>query len=61
MFLTNNSQRSRRDIQLRLKHMGITIEERHVFTCAMPPRAFSAPKPEGGGKFAYVDRVNAAC
>lgn len=52
LFLTNNSQRSRRDIQLRLKHMEITIEERHVFTCAMATARFLARQHPGGT--AYV-------
>jgi len=52
LFLTNNSQRSRRDIQLRLKHMGIRIEERHVFTCAMATARFLARQNPGGT--AYV-------
>ena len=49
MFLTNNSQRSRRDIQLRLKHMGITIEERHVFTCAIRTARFLARQKRSRG------------
>jgi NagD protein len=52
LFLTNNSQRSRRDIQLRLKHMGIAIEEQHVFTCAMATARFLARQHPGGT--AYV-------
>ncbi|MEX2142708.1 MAG: TIGR01457 family HAD-type hydrolase [Pirellulales bacterium] len=35
LFLTNNSQRTRRDVATRLKRMGIDAEEQHVFTCAM--------------------------
>ncbi len=42
LFLTNNSQRSRRDIQLRLKQMGIAVQERYVFTCAMATARFLA-------------------
>ena len=52
LFLTNNSQRSRRDIQLKLKHMGIAVEERHVFTCAMATARFLARQHPGGT--AYV-------
>lgn len=52
LFLTNNSQRSRRDIQLRLTRMGIDIEERHVFTCAMATARFLARQHPGGT--AYV-------
>lgn len=52
LFLTNNSQRSRRDIQLRLKRMGIDIEEHHIFTCAMATARFLARQHPGGT--AYV-------
>ena len=31
-FLTNNSQRTRRDVVARLARMGIDVEEQHVFT-----------------------------
>src|SRR4030095_16057249 len=33
-FLTNNSQRTRRDVATRLARMGIPVDERHIFTCA---------------------------
>lgn len=35
LFLTNNSQRTRRDIVTKLKTMGIEVQEHHVFTSAM--------------------------
>lgn len=35
LFLTNNSQRTRRDVAAKLARMGINVEEQHVFTCAM--------------------------
>src|SRR5881409_3410839 len=34
-FLTNNSQRTRRDIVAKLARMGIDVLEEHVYTCAM--------------------------
>ena len=47
-FLTNNSQRTRRDVVTRLARMGINVEERHVFTCAMATARFLArQKPCG--------------
>ena len=33
LFLTNNSQRTRRDVATKLVRMGIPAEEKHVFTC----------------------------
>jgi NagD protein len=47
-FLTNNSQRTRRDVCTRLARMGIDVEEKHVFTCAMATARFLAQQlPEG--------------
>ena len=48
LFLTNNSQRTRRDVVTKLSRMGIDIAERHVFTCAMATARFLAKqKPNG--------------
>ncbi len=48
LFLTNNSQRTRRDIATKLQRMGFDIEESHVFTCAMATAQFlAAQKPNG--------------
>jgi len=51
-FLTNNSQRTRRDVVTRLGRMGIDVEERHIFTCAMATARFLAQQRPGGT--AYV-------
>lgn len=48
LFLTNNSQRTRRDVTTKLQRMGIEVQERHIFTCAMATARFLAKhKPEG--------------
>lgn len=48
LFLTNNSQRTRRDVAVKLQRLGIKAEERHVFTCAMATARFLAQqKPNG--------------
>lgn len=48
LFLTNNSQRTRRDVVFKLRRMGIDVEERHVYTCAMATALFLAKqKPHG--------------
>jgi NagD protein len=48
LFLTNNSQRTRRDVQMRLQRMGIAVGENHIFTCAMATARFLArQKPHG--------------
>ncbi len=47
-FLTNNSQRTRRDVAMKLARMGIPVDESHIFTCAMATARFlAAQKPRG--------------
>jgi NagD protein len=52
LFLTNNSQRTRRDVATKLARLGILVEERHIFTCAMATARFLAAQKPGGT--AYV-------
>jgi NagD protein len=52
LFLTNNSQRTRRDVAMKLARLGIDVEERHVFTCAMATARYLARQKPGGT--AYV-------
>ncbi|MCC7145491.1 MAG: TIGR01457 family HAD-type hydrolase [Phycisphaeraceae bacterium] len=48
LFLTNNSQRTRRDVSTKVQRLGIDITEEHVFTCAMATARFLAQqKPHG--------------
>jgi NagD protein len=48
LFLTNNSQRTRRDVATKLRRLGIDVGEEHVFTCAMATARFLADqKPHG--------------
>lgn len=51
-FLTNNSQRTRRDVVTKLTRMGIDVEEQHVFTCAIATARFLAQQLPAGT--AYV-------
>jgi NagD protein len=51
LFLTNNSQRTRRDVATRLERMGIEVEEEHVFTCAMATARFLARQKPNGTAF----------
>jgi NagD protein len=50
-FLTNNSQRTRRDVVTRLQRLGVDVEEEHVFTCAMATARFLARQKPGGTAF----------
>lgn len=48
IFLTNNSQRTRRDVTKKLQRMGIDVPEQCIFTCAMATARFLAKhKPNG--------------
>jgi NagD protein len=51
LFLTNNSQWTRRDAVARLARLGIQVEERHIFTCAMATAKFLAAQKPGGAAF----------
>src|ERR1700730_10384651 len=47
-LLTNNSQRTRRDVVAKLARMGIEVNEEHAFTSAIATAPFLAmQKPEG--------------
>lgn len=52
MFLTNNSQRTSRDVSYKLRKMGFEVTERDVFTCAMSTARYLAQKKPHGT--AYV-------
>jgi NagD protein len=48
LFLTNNSQRTRRDVATKLRRLGLDSQEQEVFTCAMATARFLArQKPHG--------------
>jgi NagD protein len=51
LFLTNNSQRTRRDVAAKLARMGVEVEERHIFTCAMATARFLAQQKKHGTAF----------
>jgi NagD protein len=51
LFLTNNSQRTRRDVATKLQRLGIDAEEHHVFTCAMATARFLAQQKPNGTAF----------
>ena len=55
LFLTNNSQRTRRDVATKLRRMGIEIDESHVFTCAMATARFLARQRPNGTAFVIGD------
>ena len=56
-FLTNNSQRTRRDVATKLARMGIPVDESHIFTCAMATARFVST-PATVFRYATVPRLS---
>ncbi|NIG55592.1 HAD-IIA family hydrolase [Chitinophaga sp. Cy-1792] len=52
LFLTNNSQRTSRDVCYKLNKLGFDVEENDIFTCAMATARYLASKKQNGT--AYV-------
>jgi len=50
-FLTNNSQRNRRDVATKLQRLGLPIDEKYIYTCAMATARFLARQKPGGTAF----------
>lgn len=59
-FLTNNSQRTRRDVALKLCRLGLDAEESDVFTCAMATARFLAKQKPHGTAFVIGENGLAA-
>src|SRR5437763_8876244 len=51
LFLTNNSQRTQRDVAAKLARMGVPVEDEHIFTCAMATAHFLASQKKRGTAF----------
>jgi NagD protein len=51
LLLTNNSQRTRRDVAAKLDRMGIDVGEEHIFTSAVATARFLAQQKPGGTAF----------
>ncbi len=50
-LLTNNSQRTRRDVVAKVARLGIEVEEEHIFTSAMATARFLAQQKPNGTAF----------
>ena len=55
LFVTNNSQRSRCDVVLKLTQMGIDVEIEHIFTCAISTARFLAGQKPNGSAYVIGD------
>jgi len=51
LFLTNSSERSPRELQLKLARMGITVHESHFYTSALATASFLAKQCPGGSAY----------
>lgn len=51
LFLTNNSQRTRRDVAIKLNRLGMPATEQHVFTCSMATARYLARQKPNGTAF----------
>ncbi len=51
LLLTNNSQRTRRDVVAKVARLGIEVEEEHVFTSAIATARFLGQQKPGGTAF----------
>lgn len=51
LFLTNNSQRTRRDVATKLARQGIPVSEENVFTCAIATAKYLADRKPHGTAF----------
>ena len=51
LLLTNNSQRTRRDVAAKLARIGIDVEESHIFTSAMATARFLGKQKPSGTAF----------
>jgi NagD protein len=50
-LLTNNSQRTRRDVVAKLARLGIDVDDEHIFTSAMATARFLAQQKPSGTAF----------
>ena len=55
LFLTNNSQRSRCDVVLKLANLGINVEIEHIFTCSISTARFLASQKTSGSAYVIGD------
>ena len=55
LSLTNNSQRSRCDVVLKLANLGINVEIEHIFTCSISTARFLASQKPSGSAYVIGD------
>jgi NagD protein len=51
LFLTNSSERSRKELQQKMSRLGIQIEEEHFYTSALATAGFLSSQTPGGSAY----------
>lgn len=55
LFLTNNSSKTRKELQMKLQTMGINVEEKHFYTSALATASFLRKQCPGGSAYVIGD------
>ena len=55
LFLTNNSSKTRKELQLKLSQLGIDVEEDHFYTSALATASFLKRQCPGGSAYVIGD------
>lgn len=55
LFLTNNSSKTRKELQIKLKSMGINVGEEHFYTSALATASFLKRQCPGGSAYVIGD------
>ena len=55
LFLTNNSSKTRKELQIKLAGLGINVEEKHFYTSALATASFLRKQCPGGSAYVIGD------
>lgn len=55
LFLTNNSSKTRKELQIKLSNLGINVEEEHFYTSALATASFLKKQCPGGSAYVIGD------
>ena len=55
LFLTNNSSKTRKELQIKLATLGINVEEKHFYTSALATASFLRKQCPGGSAYVIGD------
>lgn len=55
LFLTNNSSKTRKELQIKLQNLGISVSEEHFYTSALATASFLRKQCPGGSAYVIGD------